>query len=73
MCSSYSVVTRGISSAVILSTIYDIVSRKFEMERKEVFLVFSLVDNFKQLITINESKSVLKSVDCIKSLAGEID
>jgi hypothetical protein len=59
-----------IATLVGLSTAYDVFTEKFKFKRMEVFLVFSLVDNFKQVMKINESKSVIRSIDCIKTLAG---
>jgi hypothetical protein len=67
---SSSATTRSIAFLVASSTFYDFITKKFSIRRNEIFLVFSLIDNFRELMKINKSTSVVRSIDCIKTLAG---
>jgi hypothetical protein len=61
---------RTIGILVCLSTIYDIYSRRFGFKRRELFLAFSLPCNFRQLLVIKKSNSVIKCIDGLKALSG---
>jgi hypothetical protein len=52
-------------------TVYDIYSDKLKKKQNENLLMFSLASNFKQLVKINDSESMIRSVDAIKVIAGD--
>jgi hypothetical protein len=57
---------------VFVSTIYDIYTKKLSSSRNEKLLVFSLNDNFEQLMKINDSSSVISCIDGLKAISGDL-
>lgn len=51
-----------------LSTLYDVYTRQ---KKKESFLIFSIVDNFKNLMKINESESAIRCIDGLKVISSK--
>lgn len=53
-----------------LSTAYDVYSEKFGWKQKKAFKAFSILFNYKELLKINKSDSVINCIDSIKVLSA---
>jgi hypothetical protein len=62
-----------IATLTVLSTLYDVFTRQFQLKSNDVFKTFSIVGNSEQLMKINESESVIHSIHGIKAISGDMN
>jgi hypothetical protein len=53
-----------------LSTAYDYFTKKYRLPSKQILKSFSVTQNFKDLLKINESESMINCIDGLKTLSG---
>ena len=65
-----SIVLGSLGILTTLSTLFDIYHEQFGISGNKVLTIFSLQENFNELIKINDSTQTFHSINGLKTLAG---
>lgn len=66
----FSLVFYIIGISTVLSTFYDVFTWSFQLKSRESLKACSVLSNFRQLMTINKSESVINCIDGLKVISG---